>query len=452
MRRFFLHLCFNAFLLISTVLFFLSLTTCSLTDTTQQIEASLKLYFIDENSKYEISFIQRTVRVEDLSDFSNIPEKPAIKAVHFVSALTKGGTEMKIYIYTGIDNEKGVKHIIIDSNGNRDFSDDEQYSFPLDYYNEIHSYKDAEEYYIINMLDMMIDGEKLHVPIKIYQYRTRNEPKLYSTNDDYLLDFLPTTCFFYRDTVKINNTNIVVTWADNNIIPRGVNERQDFSFYNAERQIGYAENYILGDTLRIAYRKLKLDKLENNLLYINDLGASIDSCYVGDHLPQLFVNSLEDDSKLLLNEKLQGKYVFIDFWGSWCGPCVAAFPKLVEMSNTVKNRDDVIIVGIAVESSQSDIQKVKDIVHEHGVWWPNFWQERSNRLMQSFESPAGKLRVCGYPSYIVADKNGQILFTSIDTSTPSNTAVDFFLNLITSEYSLSSICPVRCYRLWPTCL
>lgn len=417
MRKFFLlYCCLNFF---------------SLTGFTQQIEACLKLCYADKDSKYYSSVMHTTDNVEELSNFVNIPKKPYIKAVHSVTVSTRTGVESEIYIYTGIDKDEGVKYVIIDSNGNHDFGDDRQYTFPLEYYNEEHIFQDAYEYNIYDLLDITIDNKKLTIPIKINPYNTYDGKSAYQTVDEYMLDILPSTCYFYRDTIKVNVTSVVITCGGNEMIPSGVDKRELFAFHEVDSRIMPRAIYGIGDTLKIAYRKLRINKVENNTLYLDDLGYAVDSCNVGDYLPELFVKNLENDSKLLLNEIIRDKYVFIDFWGSWCGPCIKSLSELVKMGEEVKNRNDVIIVGIALENDQSSIDKLKKIIHEYGVWWSNFWQERS--AIKSLESPTGKLRITSVPVYMVVGKDGKILFTSINPSCANNSAVDFFLDIIKIE-------------------
>jgi len=63
-------------------------------------------------------------------------------------------------------------------------------------------------------------------------------------------------------------------------------------------------------------------------LYLDEIGAAPDSSKVGDYLPDLYSIGLSDGVALHLNRLMKDKYVFIDFWGSWCRPCIAALPIL----------------------------------------------------------------------------------------------------------------------------
>src|SRR2546423_178129 len=57
---------------------------------------------------------------------------------------------------------------------------------------------------------------------------------------------------------------------------------------------------------------------------------------------------------------LKGKVLVVDFWATWCEPCLAEIPKFNKMTDDFKGRD-VQVVGITVESPHDDIKpKVKE--------------------------------------------------------------------------------------------
>src|ERR1700733_12646887 len=64
---------------------------------------------------------------------------------------------------------------------------------------------------------------------------------------------------------------------------------------------------------------------------------------------------------------LRGKVLVVDFWATWCEPCISEIPKFNKMTDDFKGRD-VQIVGITVESPKEDIKpKVKEIGMKYTV-------------------------------------------------------------------------------------
>ena len=57
----------------------------------------------------------------------------------------------------------------------------------------------------------------------------------------------------------------------------------------------------------------------------------------GQELPD-FTATLLDGSEFALSD-LRGKYVLVDFWGSWCGPCRYESPQLVELHQKYANEE-----------------------------------------------------------------------------------------------------------------
>jgi thiol-disulfide isomerase/thioredoxin len=69
-----------------------------------------------------------------------------------------------------------------------------------------------------------------------------------------------------------------------------------------------------------------------------------------------FAGQMYDDSSMKLSD-LKGQYVLLDFWGSWCGPCVAEAPDLKKIYDTFhgksfKDAKGFEIVSVGIESDK----------------------------------------------------------------------------------------------------
>ncbi len=113
------------------------------------------------------------------------------------------------------------------------------------------------------------------------------------------------------------------------------------------------------------------------------------------------------DGKPVSLSQFKGKYVLLDFWGSWCAPCRAANPHLKELYAKY-NAKGFEILGVASEkvSNQQQAEKMwKDAVVKDGLTWTNVLNNEASMkqdVVQIYSIEA-------YPTQILLDKEGKII-------------------------------------------
>lgn len=66
-------------------------------------------------------------------------------------------------------------------------------------------------------------------------------------------------------------------------------------------------------------------------------------------------------------EDYRGKWVLVNFWATWCPPCLSEIPELSSLHDAHKD-SDLVVIGIAIDSGSSS--KVADFSKVHGISYP----------------------------------------------------------------------------------
>lgn len=126
---------------------------------------------------------------------------------------------------------------------------------------------------------------------------------------------------------------------------------------------------------------------------------------------------------------LRGKTVVLDFWATWCAPCIAAFPGMQTVMDKYKTDDKVVFLFInTLEKGPDKKKKAGDLISEKNY---NF-----QVLMDEQDKVRGDYKVSGLPSKVVIDKDGNIRFKSMGFSPGSEPVKELSMMIEMAKQSL----------------
>ncbi len=174
----------------------------------------------------------------------------------------------------------------------------------------------------------------------------------------------------------------------------------------------YPASYVTAYTLRFVARDLSTDSVK---LFYNRFPAQLKQSEYGKYIKNEIekrkngaVGSIAADfSRPGINgdtvslAALLGKYVLLDFWGSWCVPCRKGNPHLIELYTKYKDRG-MEIIGIAADDRTPDAWR--KAVQDDRLPWLHILRGDTPEM-----NLASKYNVVYYPTKILIDKTGKVI-------------------------------------------
>lgn len=136
--------------------------------------------------------------------------------------------------------------------------------------------------------------------------------------------------------------------------------------------------------------------------------AALASCDYDTRTHRLVDFQLPDiDGKPVHFKDLDADFILVDFWGSWCGPCLGAIPHLVELQSQ-HSPSRLKVIGIAYEDAQlrEAAKSAGDAAKRLGINYPVLLGGADGKTCPVQTA----LHIQAYPTMILLDRNGRILW------------------------------------------
>ena len=323
------------------------------------------------------------------------------------SLLSRVPIHHAVYVLCGME-ANGKRVIITDANNNLDFSDDQLLSYDAV---KVRSTEKAAEDSVPNQVinyQFALGGKVYNrtINLQMSPYQTAFKYSNPTEQEQYVIAIANE---YAEGKAEIEGSPHLITCATTYQPPFSY-DSLNTTFFISELSSRISTtgkalvSYNLGDTLLVKddkYAITSVDPFGSQMTFkYGGKGWSVVGSDSGQFAYPISFPTMGGEPFEL--KALRGKYVLLDFWGSWCKPCISSIPELVSLKEKYSNH--LSIVSVAYDE-KVNMKMINDLVKEHKMEWIHLFED----MKAKDYSLVNRFKVAAFPTQILIDPKGQIV-------------------------------------------
>ncbi|WP_247236524.1 peroxiredoxin [Telluribacter sp. SYSU D00476] len=308
--------------------------------------------------------------------------------------LSKEPIRSYVYVISGID-QSGKLSVMIDTNNNCDFSDEKAFHPKIGSSREaMRDLQDSQEI----EYDIYQEGRVVTTRMPMVVRYLPHQPKKYQLA--YSFPRYASTVIMIGNTQKNLAINLGFSSPSGHEVSElalidSTKETKEIKLDDGIKVGEYVDLEVNGEKRR--FQNLGYDEYYGVLRLKGESLKNVYSTQQGYKFKPFASQEFSSGKPVSMND-YKGKYLYVDFWGTWCKPCVEDIPKLRSLYQKV-DKDRVEFLGIVGQDSQ---ERLTNFLKKNPIGWPQLFSDSTNKLVETYN-------IKGYPSSFLIGPDGAIV-------------------------------------------